>query len=285
MSAASQHAAPALAEARSKTKQRREPRNWSSILAATLGFLIIALNYAPMLWLGIMSFSADPMSGVPGGWTTDWYDQLWADGRWAAPLMSSLVLGVIVGIACALSALMVARAMPTMRSGSRGRLLAFFLLPLLVPGVLLGSGLFIYLRVFLDLRLGWWSVFVAHFVWAYPFSLLALLISTSRFDVRLLEAAADVGARPWRAFVDIELPILLPGIVSSLMFGFLFSFSELARSVLLRGGKTTLPIYEWTQASAHSSSVPLIYSLATIQLACSTLIVVGAFAFLFGRRS
>ena len=51
---------------------------------------------------------------------------------------------------------------------------------LLIPGVLLGAGLFIYLRVFLAFKLGWWSIFVAHFVWAFPFALLALLITTSR---------------------------------------------------------------------------------------------------------
>ena len=80
------------------------------------------------------------------------------------------------------------------------------------------------------------------------------------------------------------MPILLPGIVSAAMFGFLFSFSELPRSVLLRGGRTTLPIFEWTLASAHSSSVPLVFALSTLELAASTVLVIGAFLFLFGRQ-
>lgn len=263
----------------------RTGRTRLRVIAPILGFGIIALNYAPMVWLAVMSVSQDPMSGIPGPFTFRWYEELWADGRWVAPLTNSIVLGVTVGLACALSTILVARKIPIMSDRLRGRLLFLFLLPLLVPGVLLGAGLFIYLRVFLDLKLGWWSIFLAHFVWAYPFALLAMLISASRFDRRLTDAAADLGASPIRAFFDIELPILLPGIVSAAMFGLLFSFSELARSVLVRGGKATLPIYEWTQASAHSSSVPLIYSLSTLQLIVSMLLVVGSFAYLFGRSS
>ena len=70
-------------------------------------------------------------------------------------------------------------------------------------------------------------------------------------------------ASPWRAFVDIELPHMLPGVVGAALFGFLLSFNELSRSILLRGGSTTLPLYEWAQASAHTSNVPLVFALST----------------------
>lgn len=256
-----------------------------SILAAALGIAFVALNYVPMVWLGVMSVSAAPMSGIPGPFTLEWYRALFADTRWLGPLGYSIGMGLLVGLVCAVSSLLLARSIPLMSARARGALLAIILLPLLIPGVLLGTALFIYLRVFLELKLGWWSIFLAHFIWAYPFALLAVLISTSRFDRRLTEAAADLGASPWQSFRDIEFPILLPGTVSAIMFGFLFSFSELSRSVLVRGGKTTLPIFEWTQASAHSSSVPLIYALSTLQLFVSGLLVAGAFAMLFGRRS
>jgi ABC-type spermidine/putrescine transport system permease subunit II len=266
------------------TGQGQTALQWLGRAAAALGFLVIAMNYAPMLWLGLMSFSLDPMSGIPGAWTGQWYDQLFADRRWSEPLLGSILMGALVGVICAAVGLVVARALVNMVPQWRGRLIGMFLLPLLVPGVLLGAGLFIYLRVFLTFRLGWWSIFVAHFVWAFPFALLAVLISVTRYDHRLSEVAADLGASPWRRFMDVELPFVMPGLVSAFMFGFLFSFSELSRSVLLRGGKTTLPIFEWVQASAHSSSVPLIYALSTIELVCSGVVVIGSFWFLFGRR-
>jgi putative spermidine/putrescine transport system permease protein/spermidine/putrescine transport system permease protein len=253
-------------------------------IAAFLGIFAIALNYVPMLWLALMSFSADPMSGVPGPWTTEWYRALIDNQSWVGPLVASIVTGLGIGLACTAAGLLVARVAPALSAGSRGRLIGTLLFPLLVPGVLLGAGLFIYLRVLLQMKLGWWSIFIAHFVWSYPFALLALLITSSRYDHRLTEAATDLGASPWEAFRDVELPFLLPGLVSAGLFGFLFSFSELSRSIFLRGGRTTLPIFEWIEASAHQSSIPLIFALSTLELTVSGLLVVGAFWLLFARR-
>jgi putative spermidine/putrescine transport system permease protein/spermidine/putrescine transport system permease protein len=253
-------------------------------VAAGLGLFAIAMNYLPMLWLALMSFSAEPMSGVPGGWTAEWYAALLANQSWVGPLLASTATGFGVGLACTAAGLVVARSAPALSARWRGRMIGTFLVPLLVPGVLLGAGLFIYLRVFLQMKLGWWSIFIAHFVWSYPFALLALLITSSRYDHRLSEAAADLGAGPWEAFRDVELPFLLPGIVSAGLFGFLFSFSELSRSIFLRGGKTTLPIFEWIEASAHQSSIPLIFALSTLELTVSGLLLVGAFWLLFARR-
>ncbi|TSJ60987.1 ABC transporter permease subunit [Starkeya sp. 3C] len=253
------------------------------LLAALGGFGMIALTYAPMLWLGIMSVSADPLGGLPGPFTLEWYDRLFTDRRWVGPLLASMGCGAVVGLACAASGLLVARALPQLRA--RGALLIAFLAPLFIPGVLLGAGLFLYLRVFLGLRLGWWSVFLAHFAWAYPFALLALLVTTTRFDTRLNDAAADLGAGPWRRFVDVEFPLIMPGVVSAALFGFLLSFNELARTILLRGTATTLPLFEWAQATSHSSNVPLIFALATLVLLASLLLIGVSFWMLFGRAA
>lgn len=250
-------------------------------VAAAAGVSMLLLSYLPMLWLAIMSFSPDPLSGIPGQPTLEWYQKLFTDLRWVQPLRTSILFGCIVGIACAGIGLLVGRIIPSMRN--RGTLIALFLLPLFIPGVLMGVGLFIYYRVVLDFRMGAWTVIIAHFAWAFPFALLALLISTTRFDARLREAAGDLGASPWRAFRDIELPLIYPGVVAAALFGFLLSFNEFSRSILLRGTVTTLPLYEWAQASAHTSNVPLVFSLSTLVLAASLLLISTAFWLLFGR--
>jgi ABC-type spermidine/putrescine transport system permease subunit II len=247
-------------------------------LAATV---MLFLSYAPLVWLAAMSLSADPLSGIPGKPTLASYAMLMSDQRWLGPLWTSIQFGCFVGLACALVGTVTARLIPFARR--RGALIVMFLLPLVVPGVLLGFGLFIYYRVILHLVMGPWSIITGHFVWAFPFALLVLLINTSRFDVRLREAACALGASPWRTFVDIELPLILPGIVGAALFGFLLSFNELSRSILLRGGTTTLPLYEWAQASAHTSNVPLVFSLSTIIFIVSLLFISVSFWFLFGR--
>jgi ABC-type spermidine/putrescine transport system permease subunit II len=112
-----------------------------------------------------------------------------------------------------------------------------------------------------------------------------MLVVTSRFDYRLLEAAQDLGASNWQRFWLIELPLLKPGVVSSGLFGFLLSFNELPRSIFLRSGQQTLPIYLWAESASHVSSIPLIYALSTIVAAISIFLTVTALRLLvFGGR-
>lgn len=253
---------------------------WRGI-AVTAGFVVIALTYIPIVWLAVMSFSERPLSGIPFPLTFGHYLSLADDPKWVEPLLQSVALGLIVGLACMLVATAVGRAIP--RMNRPGGVILVALLPLFVPGLTMGAALFIFFRALLGLRLGMWSIFIAHLVWALPFALLLVLVIATRFDHRLLEAAEDLGASNWRRFWDIEFPILRPGIIGAGIFGFLLSFNELLRSIFLRGSETTMPIYNWTMTASHQSQVPIIFSLATIMLAV-TLPVMGAFFWILFNR-
>jgi ABC-type spermidine/putrescine transport system permease subunit II len=245
------------------------------------GLLVIGLTYVPILWLAVMSFSERPLSGIPYPLTLEHYAGLAADLRWVEPFWQSTVLGLVVGVTCMVVATAVGRAIP--RMPRPGGVVLIALLPLFVPGLTMGAALFIFFRSLLGLRLGMWSIFIAHLVWALPFALLLVLVIATRFDHRLLEAAEDLGASRWQRFWDIEFPILRPGIVGAGIFGFLLSFNELLRSIFLRGSETTMPIYNWTMTASHQSQVPIIFSLATILLAI-TLPVMGIFFWLLFNR-
>ena len=247
---------------------------WPST-AKWLGFIVIILMYIPLVWLAVMSFSDRPLSGIPYPLTSEHYRELLGEfNKWGEPLYESVILGLIVAVVCMVVATAVGRAIPRLRKP--GGVLLVALLPLFVPGLTMGAALFIFIRSFLELRLGLWSIFIGHLVWALPFSLLLVLIIAVRFDHRLLEAAEDLGAKKWRRFWSIEFPILRPGIIGAGIFGFLLSFNELLRSIFLRGSETTMPIYNWTMTASHQSQVPIIFSLSTIIL-CVTLPVLGGF--------
>lgn len=251
-------------------------------LAKWLGLIVILLMYIPLVWLAVMSFSGRPLSGIPYPLTMEHYDELMSGfEKWGEPLYESVAMGVVTGLVCMVVATAVGRAMPRMRKPGGVMLIA--LIPLFVPGLTMGAALFIFIRSFLDLRLGLWSIFIGHLVWSLPFSLLLVLIIATRFDYRLLEAAQDLGATTWRRFWDIEFPILRPGIVGAGIFGFLLSFNELLRSVFLRGSETTMPIYNWTMTASHQSQVPIIFSLSTIILGATLPILGGFFWLLFAR--
>lgn len=263
-------------------------RTWSEHsawmrLGVISGIVALLIIYLPLLWLVVMSLSAEPLSGFPGPYTLRWYQDLAANSNWQAPLSLSLAIATLVALSSMVIAALVGRAIPRLLHG-RNTLLASTLLPLMVPGVVVGTALFLYFRVLFGLKLGFWSLVIGHFVWSFPFTLLAVLVVSLRFDARLLDVAADLGASRLRRFLDIEFPLLRDGIVAGGLFAFLLSFNEIARSVFLRGREETLPIYLWQQAASHSSSVPLIYALNVIILAASTALVGVAFWLLFARK-
>jgi ABC-type spermidine/putrescine transport system permease subunit II len=258
-------AAPGTAEAPLHAAARREAQLIRVAVRLTLvaGFGVTALIYAPVLWLGVLSVSGDPLAGLPGAFTLKWYAGLFANLAWLEPLILSLEIAVAVSVLCMAAATLVGRVLPRLRRG-RGWLLGGFLLPLVVPGIVVGSDVFIYYRLLLGFKMGVWSLVVVQFLWAFPFALIGMLVVSLRFDARLLEAAADLGAGPWRRFWDIERPLLMPGIVTAGMFGFLLSLTELPRSIFTAGRSQTLPLFTWAETMSRGSHVPLIYCLNTL---------------------
>jgi ABC-type spermidine/putrescine transport system permease subunit II len=267
-------------------RQNKTKAEWSywrgwRLLAKWAGLLLICLIYFPLGWLALMSISDQPLSGIPYPLSLQHYAALFADLRWFYPFGISVVIAAIVGLVCAVVATLVGRALPHARTP--GTILLFLVLPLFVPGMSMGAALFIFLRSFLGLKLGLWSIFLGHFVWAFPFALLIILVLTTRFDHRLVEAAKDLGASRFQTFWDIEFPLLLPGIVGAGTFGFLLSFNEVLRTIFLRGTETTMPVWNWAMAASQQSQVPIIFALATIVLVVTLPLLAGAFWLLFAR--
>lgn len=264
-------------------RRERTMLRWATGCAIAFGCLGVLLMYGPVAWLALMSISERPLTGNPGPFTLAWYDKLFADLRWVDPLLTSLGIAAVVSVLCMIGATAVGRMLPHIgRTGAW--LLLLFLIVLFVPGVMLGVDFIMFYRLFLGIRTGLWSLILAHFVWAFPFALLGVIVVAGRFDRRLLESAADLGAGAWRRFRDIEMPLLFPGILSAGFFGFLLSLNELPRSIYLRGGETTLPLFQWAEASAHATMVPLVYGLSTLITIASLLLTVVALRQLFKRE-
>jgi spermidine/putrescine transport system permease protein len=260
--------------------------NWSywrgwSFLAKWSGTTILFLIYFPLAWLSLMSVSELPLSGIPLPFTLEHYRALFSDRRWVGPFEASLVLALLVGLVCAVVATLVGRALPSTRRSGLALLLC--VLPLFVPGMSMGAALFIVFRAMLGVKLGFSTILLGHFIWAFPFALLIILVLTTRFDHHLVEASADLGASRWQTFWRIEFPLLRPAIIGAGLFGFLLSFNEVLRTIFLRGTETTMPIYNWTMAASQQSRVPIIFALATIVLVVTLPLLAGAFWLLYAR--
>lgn len=256
------------------------------------GYLVLFILYLPIVWLMVLSLSGEPLTGIPGDWTINWYKDVilvnnarhegeayGSNFRVGDPLVLSIILALITSVACIVGALLVGPVLPRIKR--RGPLLMGFLMPLMVPGIVAGVGLFMWYRLVIHVKMGIWSLALAHFVWAFPFALLAMLVVAARFDTRLMEAAQDLGANRWQRFWQIEVPILKPGIFAAGFFGFLLSFNELPFSIFMRSGQDTLPLYLWVQSGAHNTTVPLIYAMSTLVTVASIILTFVAIKLAF----
>jgi ABC-type spermidine/putrescine transport system permease subunit II len=114
--------------------------------------------------------------------------------------------------------------------------------PLVLPEIVLGVSFLVFM-VFLNIRLGFFSLIMAHIILTLPYSTLIVRASANGLDRALEEAAADLGADEVRVFRYITFPLLLPGIMAAFLLTFTISLDDFVMSMFAAGvGTTTLPL-------------------------------------------
>lgn len=116
------------------------------------------------------------------------------------------------------------------------------ILPMLIPGIILGIELLIYFNSLLDLQVGFLTIVLTHSVYGIPFVLLPVTARLYTFDRSLEESAQDLGADAVEAFRDVTLPIIAPSIAAGFLFAWLRSFEDFIRVFFVGGATNVLTI-------------------------------------------
>jgi len=209
------------------------------LAAGAVLFLLIPLAVAIAL-----SFDAREYLGPfpPPAWSLRWYRALMDNSAYADGLKTSLVLAsVATGISCfagTLAAVFIAR----FRFPGREALETFFLSPKFIPTVVVGFSVLIFTAT-LGITDGFTRLVAGHVIITLPFTIRAVLASLVGNWRTLIDAAMVHGAREWRAYFDVVLPIARTGIVAGALFAFVMSFDEVAASLFLSDPySATLPV-------------------------------------------
>ena len=225
---------------------RRRIGRWLLNGAAAIAFLYILLPLLFVTWLSF--YSQEIPSYPPEGYTLRWFYAITGNERFLDGLLLSLQLGVIATALGLLLSVPAALCIAYFRFPGRELLNSLLLFPLMVPGVVLGTGLYVF-HVETEIATGLPIIgSLGGLVWGHvlvtiPWIVRLVTASLAGFDRTLEEAAQSLGATPWTTFRRITLPGILPGIVAGAMFAFVSSFGNLEMSLFLVGpGRTTLPI-------------------------------------------
>lgn len=252
----------------------------------TLTVVFLLYQWLPIFTLSLLSFSGPtggttfPMNGV----SLHWYRELW-DASIMNDFKPPLGRSFILAVACAVTTCVLAVASAqAMRGRFRGHNLFFYLilLGIMAPGLLVGFGFALLCRI-LGIETAWnTTAFLVHVSWALPFAFLTMLAIFNRFDPKLEEAALTLGANRWTTFRRITLPIIMPGVIGSLLFGFSLSYDEFARSMFTTGADITLPLAVMAQLDRQLT--PELYAIGAATTFTSLMAIIACTFVLWGLR-
>lgn len=233
---------------------------------ATLIFLAL-----PLLLITLSSFSATSRFSIwPDSLSLRWYRNLSEVPSFADGITFSLYLAFFSSAVGLLVATMASVAIVRFRFAGRQALNALIMAPLVVPEVVLGLALVIWLQ-----GLTWLSstttIYYLHCIVVLPFMMRIITASLQRADPTLEEAARVLGATPLQAFAKITFPLMAKGIVAALLFGFVMSFHNFTATFFLVSGEATLPVAIFQYIRTEHD--PTIAALSTVLMIGSAIIV------------
>lgn len=235
--------------------------------------LYLAFLYVPVLFLPLFSFNESIYIAFPiEGWTFKWYGTLLENEKLHRALANSLEIACISALLSTGLAVFAAKAYTRFRYRGQRLSLGVVMLPMVLPEIIVGVSLLILLNQ-VGLGLGTHSVIIGHTLICLPFAVAVLMSRMEGFDRNLEEASLDLGEGPVATFFRVTLPLILPGVVASLLLTFTISFDEFIIAFFLSATDTTLPVFIWSQLR-FPQRLPTVLALGACILVASAILVV-----------
>lgn len=209
--------------------------------------VILAITYVPILLVIIYSFNTSKISSIWGGFTLDWYRELFRDRSMFEALRNSVVLALLSSVSAAVIGTLGAVGISRVHLRTNGAIEYLSTLPIMIPEIILGM-VFLVFFALIGLPFGMTALIVSHTVFCIPYVFMMVKARLAGMDKSYVEAAKDLGASELRAFVDVTFPLLRPGIVSGMLLSFAMSMDDVIISMFVSDVNTnTLPLKIYTQ--------------------------------------
>jgi spermidine/putrescine transport system permease protein len=252
-------------------------RTW---LLTALYWVFAAYLFIPIAVMVAMSFKDSRFIGFPiENWTLNWYLVVVRDAEMMGAFGYSVLIAVAATVLSLAIGLLTALMLGPVRFWGKSALFAVMALPAVIPGVISGISLRLFIRV-LDLEPGTAAIILGHTVHNVPFVTIMLLTRLNAMPVSLVEAAKDLGADEVVTFFRVTLPFLMPAVFGACMFSLLISFDDFIRSFFLGGYEPTLPVLIFSMLRSGMS--PEINAISTAVLVVTA--GLGLYAERYTRR-
>lgn len=231
--------------------------------------LVFAFLFAPIVVMLVYSFNASKSLSVYSGFSLRWYQELLSDRNTLLAVKNTFTLALSATAISTVMGTAAAVGIHKLRSKWAKRVLNTVTdIPMTNPDIITGISLML-MFVFVGRLLGassslsFWTMLIAHVTFCLPYVILQVLPKLKQMDKALPEAAMDLGCTPAGAFFKVELPEIMPGVITGAIMAFTMSLDDFVISYFTSGaGFETLPIriYSMTKKTV----TPKMYALATI---------------------
>ena len=225
--------------------------------------------YMPIAVLILFSFNSSNSTSEFEGFSFKWYGELFSDSATLNALKNTLILAILSAVIATLIGTMAAYGIYKMRNKHlKSSIMSVTKIPMMNPEIVVGISmmlLFVFVGAIVGSQssLGFGTVLIAHITFNLPYVILSVLPKFKQMDKSLPEAAQDLGCTPVQSFFKVELPAILPGVISGLIMAFTLSLDDFVISYFTIGsGFETLPIRIYSMTKKRVT--PDMYALSTL---------------------
>ena len=224
--------------------------------------LILIFLYAPILTMMVLSFNQSKSRARWGGFTLDWYLQMFDSRSIMSALSTTLIIAFVSALAAAVIGTAAAIAIQSMRLVPRTIIMGITNIPMLNADIVTGISLMLSFIAF-GVSLGFKTVLIAHITFNIPYVILSVMPKLKQTDKSTYEAALDLGATPLQAFFKVVFPDILPGVLSGFLLSFTMSLDDFIITHFTKGaGINTLSTLIYSEV--RRGIKPSMYALSTV---------------------
>ena len=242
--------------------------------ALRIGYLVgvLAMLYAPIAVLVINSVNASKYGNHWAGFTWKWYEKLFANEGLMQAAGHSVLIAITGATLATIIGTLGAVALHRYQFKGKGVLSSMVFVSMLTPEIVLAIALLI-IFILVGVQLGFWSLLLAHVTFCLPFVIVAVYSRLKGFDMKMLEAARDLGANETNVFLRIILPLALPAVASGWLLSFTLSLDDVIVSAFVTGPSyEILPLKIYSMVRVGVS--PEVNAISTTLLVVSLVLVI-----------
>lgn len=191
-----------------------------------------------------------------------WWSDMWNNAQWIRSVRNSFFIGICATALATAIGTLAAIGLSRSEMPYKRPIMALLISPMIVPLVIIASGMFFF---FSDVGLAktYLGLIIAHAVLGTPYVIITVTATLVGFDQSLTRAAANMGASPVTTFFKIQMPLILPGVISGALFAFITSFDEVVVVLQMADVKQrTIPRQMFSGIKEQIS--PTILAVATV---------------------